>query len=67
MGSLDYKKSKNNKVFTICGTQIENYDIFEMAEVFEQNGCGELIITSIDNDGNLCRYDIDILKNKKKN
>ena len=37
-----------------------------MAEVFEQNGCGELIITSIDNDGNLCGYDIDILKKIKK-
>lgn len=66
VGSLDYKKSKNNKVFTICGTQIENYDIFEMAEVFEQNGCGELIITSIDNDGNLCGYDVDILQKIKK-
>ena len=66
VGSLDYKKSKNNKIFINCGSKIENFNIFEMAEIFEQNGCGELIVTSIENDGNLCGYDIDILKKIKK-
>lgn len=67
VGSIDYRKSINNKVFTYCGSEMENINIFEAVKIFEENGCGELIITSIENDGNFTGYDLDIFQKLKKN
>ena len=66
IGSLDYKKSFDSKVLINCGTVNTEKDIFEMAKIFEQSGCGEIIIGSIDNDGIQDGYDLETIKKVKK-
>ncbi len=66
VGSLDYKISDNHKVFINCGLKKTEKDIFEMSKIFEQSGCGEIIISSIDNDGMQIGYDIDTISKIKK-
>ena len=67
VASLDYKKSENYKVFINCGTLKVEKNIFEMTKIFEQTGCGEIILCSIENDGMQNGYDIDtVLEIKRK-
>ena len=66
VASLDYRVSKNYKVFAKCGSLEIEKDVFEMSKIFEQSGCGEIILCSIDNDGMQNGYDIDTIHKIKQ-
>ena len=62
--SIDVKKNKNNihEVYIDRGRKNTGMDIVEWSKEVEALGAGEILLTSIDNDGSLKGYDIDLLK-----
>ena len=59
--SIDCKKIKKNKYEVIINNMLKtNLDPIQWAQIAIQNGCGELLINSIDNDGSLLGYDLDL-------
>lgn len=63
IGSIDFKKNIFGKyqVFTHDGTQKQSKDPVIWAKELEELGAGELLLTSMDNDGTWKGYDIDFL------
>jgi cyclase len=62
--SIDVKKNiwGKYKVYSDNGTHNTNIDPVEFAQKCEKLGAGEILLTSIENDGTYKGYDIDILK-----
>ena len=62
--SLDIKKTLfgGKKIYTNCGSKKVNRDYIDFAKEMEQNGVGEIIINSIDNDGMMQGYDVELIK-----
>ncbi len=61
--SLDVKRDSNKyKVYTHSGTKNTGLDAVQTAKEMENLGAGELIINSIDKDGTMEGYDLDIIK-----
>ena len=62
--SLDIKKTLwgGYKIYTKCGSQKVNRNYVVFAKEMEQNGVGEIIINSIDNDGMMQGYELEIIK-----
>lgn len=59
--SIDCKKIKKNKYEVIINNILKtNLDPIQWAKIAIQNGCGELLINSIDNDGSLLGYDLEL-------
>lgn len=59
--SIDCKKIKKNKYEVIINNKLKtNLDPIQWAKIAIQNGCGELLINSIDNDGSLGGYDLEL-------
>ncbi len=65
VGTLDYKKSQDNMVFINSATINIKKNIFETVKMFEQSGCGEIIVCSIDDDGMQTGYDLETIKKVK--
>jgi cyclase len=65
IGSIDIKKNiwGNYKVYTHDGTKNTDLDPIAYAQKLEKLGVGELLITSMDQDGTWKGFDIEILKN----
>lgn len=63
VGSIDVKKNIFGKyqVFICDGSKKINIDPIEWAQELESLGAGELLVTSMDNDGTWKGYDIEIL------
>lgn len=63
--SIDVKKTLFNgkKSFTHCGQTKNAKNFVDFAMEMEQLGAGELIINSIDNDGMMQGYDLQLIKN----
>jgi cyclase len=63
--SIDIKKTLFNgkKSFTHCGQTKNAKNYIDYAKEIEQLGAGELIINSIDNDGMMQGYDLQLIKN----
>lgn len=61
---LDVKKNLfgKYKIFTHNGKKSTNIDPLEFSRLMEKKGAGELIINSIECDGTMSGYDIDIIK-----
>ena len=60
--AIDAKKSgKKWEVFTHGGRNNTGVDVIEYAKKMEDNGAGELLVTSIDRDGTHAGYDIDLM------
>ena len=57
------KKKNDNKweVFTHGGRNNTNIDVTEFAKKMEDNGAGELLVTSMDRDGTQIGYDNDLM------
>ncbi|MFW9831293.1 MAG: AglZ/HisF2 family acetamidino modification protein [Candidatus Thorarchaeota archaeon] len=66
--SIDVKKSKRGKyeVYTHSGTKKTNLDPVMFAVDVEANGAGEILLNSIDLDGTMKGYDIDLLSSVTK-
>lgn len=61
---IDVKKDfwKNEKVWISNGSKSLPYGPVEYAQLMETNGAGEIIIQSINNDGMMNGYDIDLIQ-----
>ena len=62
--SIDVRKNANGKdqIFTHAGTQPTGQDPVVFAQEMERMGAGEILLTSIDRDGTLQGYDINLIK-----
>ena len=62
--AIDVKKVSNNKweVFTHGGRNPTGLDIIKYAKIVENNGAGEILLTSMDRDGTKIGYDIELTK-----
>ena len=62
--AIDAKKNGNKwEVFTHGGRNNTNIDVTEFAKKMEDNGAGELLVTSMDRDGTQIGYDNDLMLN----
>jgi cyclase len=62
--AIDVKKVSSNKweVFTHGGRNPTGIDIIQYAKIVENNGAGEILLTSMDRDGTKTGYDIELTK-----
>lgn len=67
--AIDAKSTGNNKwnIFTHGGRQITELDALEFALLAQNNGAGEILLTSMDRDGTKLGYDLDLTSNISKN
>lgn len=61
--SIDYKKNEQgiNEVFTHRGTKPTGKDPVSWAHMAEKLGAGEILLTSIDREGTMTGYDLEVL------
>ena len=60
--SIDCRKIKKNKYEVLINNTIKtNLEPIQWAKIAIRNGCGELLINSIDNDGSLLGYDLELI------
>jgi len=61
--SIDVRKSRFGKyqIYTNCGTKKIQQDLLESARKFAELGAGEIMINSIDRDGMMAGYDLDLV------
>jgi cyclase len=62
--AIDAKKVSNNKweVFTHGGRNPTGIDVIKYVKIVENNGAGEILLTSMDRDGTKTGYDIELTK-----
>lgn len=62
--SIDCKKNNDGSYgcFSECGTRLEEVNVIYWAKEMELRGAGELLITSIEKDGTMQGYDIDLIQ-----
>ena len=62
--AIDAKKVANNKweIFTHGGRNPTGIDAIEYAKIVENNGAGEILLTSMDRDGTKTGYDLELTK-----
>ena len=61
--AIDAKKKNDKwKIFTHGGRNETGIDTIEYAKKMENNGAGELLVTSMDRDGTQIGYDIELIK-----
>ena len=63
--SIEAKKISSNKweVYVENGRQKTGIDIMDWVKQIENEGAGEILLTSVDNEGTCDGYDIDLIKN----
>ena len=68
VASIDVKKNFFNKyqVYTYSGTKKNKFNLIEYVKMLEDQGAGEIYINSIDRDGMMNGYDIDLIKSITK-
>ena len=60
--AIDAKRNGDKcEIFTHGGRNYTGIDAIEFAERMEDNGAGELLVTSMDRDGTQVGYDIDLI------
>lgn len=60
--SIDYKTGPDGRfVYRRCGSERTNLDPTEWAQRLEDAGAGEVMMTSIDRDGTMDGYDLDLI------
>ena len=61
---IDVKKKflKGNVVWSIGGSKASKYTPIEFAKLMEQNGAGEIIVQSIEKDGCMTGYDLELIR-----
>ena len=69
IGSIDIKKNffGKKKIYSNHGTKKQNYEIIDWAKQLEKAGVGELLITSIENEGSWKGYDIELIRSITEN
>jgi imidazole glycerol-phosphate synthase subunit HisF len=51
----------SRRVFSHCGTRDSGHDPVSWARILERSGAGEILLTSIDRDGTMNGYDLDLI------
>ena len=61
--SIEAKKISHKKweAFTECGRQKTSVDVIDWVKKSSDLGAGEILVTSIDNEGKKCGFDIDLI------
>ena len=60
--AIDAKKNGDKwEIFTHGGRNNSGLDVLEYAKKMEDNGAGELLVTSMDRDGTQIGYDVDLM------
>lgn len=61
---IDVKRNQHSmeRVFIENGEIELPYTVTDYAKMMEDNGVGEIVVQSIDNDGSMCGYDLPLLK-----
>jgi imidazole glycerol-phosphate synthase subunit HisF len=61
---IDVKKKLFGKeqVWSVNGTKASGMDPLQFAQLMEKKGAGEIIVQSIENDGSMKGYDLDLIK-----
>lgn len=69
IGSIDIKKNffKKEQILSKHGTKVQNYEIIDWAKQLEKAGVGELLITSINNEGSWNGYDTELIRRITEN
>lgn len=64
VAAIDVKKNifKKEKVYAYGGRKASKYDPVTLAQIYEANGVGEIIITSIEQEGTMQGYDLTLIK-----
>jgi len=64
IGSIDVRTGLlgRQSVRSRCGRQRTGADLIEHAKACEQAGCGEILLTSIDRDGSMRGYDLELVR-----
>ena len=62
--AIDIKKDffGNNHIYTNSGSKKQNTDLITALKIYENSGAGEIIINSIDRDGTMTGYDINLVR-----
>jgi len=68
VGSIDVKKSPSGKYdcYSRSGTKNEHIEVGSWAKRLEQLGAGEILITSIERDGTMRGYDLNLIRTVTK-
>jgi imidazole glycerol-phosphate synthase subunit HisF len=63
--SIDYKEVTKGifKIFTYGGTKVTELDPVSFALQMQDNNCGEILLSSIDRDGVMSGYDLEMIQN----
>ncbi len=63
IASIDVKKGRDNRyeIFTLNGTKAAGVDLVTYASKLERMGAGEILLNSIDNDGVMGGYDLELI------
>lgn len=66
--SVDVKKTSTGKynVYSRSGSKKIRIDIFELLKMYITNGAGEIVLTSIDREGTLTGFDLDLIYQARK-
>lgn len=66
---IDYKKTlfKNNLIYGFSGTKKFKVSPLSFAKLMQKNGAGEIILQSINRDGTMDGYDLEIIKDVSTN
>ena len=64
IGAIDYKKRFWGKIEVVKGSdqKFSSKKVVEWAQRLDQKGVGEILLTSVDRDGTLSGYDIEMVK-----
>ncbi|WP_298682344.1 AglZ/HisF2 family acetamidino modification protein [uncultured Thiothrix sp.] len=64
VGSIDVKRDwmRREKVFIHGGSEAISIDVVDWAQELEKRGIGEIMINSIDKDGEMTGYDLDLIR-----
>jgi imidazole glycerol-phosphate synthase subunit HisF len=62
--SIDFRRNKSGcaEVFTNCGSTATGKDVVSWSKEVESRGAGEILLTSVERDGTMEGYDIEIIQ-----
>lgn len=62
--AIDIKKDLlgNNRIYTHSGSKKQDTDLLKALKIFENAGAGEIFINSIDRDGTMTGYDLNLIR-----
>ncbi len=63
VASVETKKINDNfwEPYKFCGRERTNINVAEWIKTIQQNGCGEILLTSIDNEGTKKGFDLEMI------